>query len=163
VRSGARVRTCVCWQARRCETANNKHTTRYRRITDCGSECEKNNSQTTIKPITMRMRSSAFRALAYEAIICRRPSSSRKENDKRFHAYFGCSPKIVAFLWNRSYRKKTIPHGFRPTHMLWTLAFLKLYQGGTVMATLCKCDEKTLRKWVWKGINMLSDLGMVSH
>ena len=109
----------------------------------------------------MRITSSAVRLLAYEAIIHRSPALSRRINRRRFRANLGCSSRVCAYVWNRSVAKGILPPGFLPTHMLWTLVFLKLYCCETILATLCGCDEKTLRKWVWKGIDVLGELNLV--
>ena len=47
--------------------------------------------------------------------------------------------------------------------MLWTLAFMKLYDSEAVLAAICRCDEKTFRKWVWQGVDVLGDLDLVRH
>jgi hypothetical protein len=57
--------------------------------------------------------------------------------------------------------KNIVPEGFRRIHLLWTLTFLKLYCSEEIVSAICGCDEKTLRKWVWKGIDALGELNLV--
>lgn len=70
---------------------------------------------------------------------------------------------MCTYVWNRATRKGIIPEGFTVTHLLWTLVFLNLYCCETILSILCGCDEKTLRKWVWKGVDMLGNLDMASN
>ena len=83
---------------------------------------------------------------------------------KQFASFFGCTPVVASALWNRIDKKKEeidVPPGFSPSKLLWTLCFLKTYSSETVLSTLCNCTEKTLRKWVWKGIDILGDINLV--
>ena len=83
--------------------------------------------------------------------------------NRRFRSFFGCSSQVATALWNRARKKKLIPVDFSPKHMLWTLAFIKLYESEAVLAAICRCDEKTFRKWVWKGVDVLGELDLVRH
>ena len=83
---------------------------------------------------------------------------------RQFASFFGCTPAVAAAIWNRIEKKDEIDvdPNFTPTKLLWTLLFLKTYLSETVLATLCRgCTEKTLRKWVWIGIDILGDLDLV--
>ena len=84
---------------------------------------------------------------------------------RQFASFFGCTPAVAAALWNRIEKKKDeidVDPNFTPAKLLWTLLFLKTYLSETVLATLCRgCTEKTLRKWVWIGIDILGDLDLV--
>ena len=82
--------------------------------------------------------------------------------ERTFRSFFGCSSVVAAALWNRASKRNLLPVGFKPKHLLWTLAFMKLYDSGEVLAAICGCDEKTFRKWVWKGVDVLFDLDLVS-
>ena len=62
---------------------------------------------------------------------------------RQFKAFFGCSPRVVAALWNRIDRKGLAPAEFLPSHLLWTLFFLKLYSSEDVLAALLGSTRKT--------------------
>jgi hypothetical protein len=111
----------------------------------------------------MRITSKAVRQLAEQDVIHRSPALSRSINRRRFRANLGCSSRVCSYVWNRIVAKGILPKGFLPTHLLWTLVFLKLYCCETILAILCGCDEKTLRKWVWKGVDLLGQLNLVSQ
>ena len=110
----------------------------------------------------MRITREAVRQLTEQEILHRSPALSRKINKRQFRANFGCSSRVCAFLWNCLVVKGILPSGFLPKHLLWTLVFLKLYCSETTLAILCGCDEKMLRKWVWKGLDLLAELNLVS-
>jgi len=110
----------------------------------------------------MYINSKAIRQLAAAKIIHKSPALSRKINRRRFRANLGCSSHVCTYVWNRIVAKGILPQGFLPTHLLWTLVFLKLYCCETILASLCGCDEKTLRKWVWKGVELIGELNLVS-
>jgi hypothetical protein len=59
------------------------------------------------------------------------------------------SPYIVVEIWNQMAEIGVVPYGVEPGHLLWTLMFLKVYAPEPVLCSLCKCDPKTYRKWVW--------------
>jgi hypothetical protein len=85
---------------------------------------------------------------------------------RQFASLFGCTPAVASALWNRIDKKKEeigVHCDFTPTKLLWTLCFLKIYTSETVLSVICGCTEKTLRKWVWKGIDILADLDLVRH
>lgn len=104
----------------------------------------------------------AVEALA-QKITRRSPALSRSINRRRFRANFGVSAHTVSYLWELLSRRGNLPRGFRPSHLLWTLVFLNLYASEPIAAALCGCDEKTLRKWVWIGVDRLCELELVSH
>ena len=110
----------------------------------------------------MRISSTVLRHLAHENILHRSPLLSRSINRRQYRDNFGCSAKVASYCWNCADKKKLLPPGFRPTHLLWTFLFLKLYCCETVAAILCGCDEKTIQKWVWMGIGILQNLDLVS-
>ena len=103
----------------------------------------------------------AVQALA-QTITRRSPALSRSINRRRFQANFGVTPATVSYVWDLLLKEGNLPRGFRPTHLLWTLVFLKMYACEHITSALCGCDEKTLRKWVWIGVAKLSELDLVS-
>lgn len=63
-----------------------------------------------------------------------------------FPALFGVMRAICAHLWNLLRGK--IPDHLNPTHLLWSLMFLKCYLTEYVMSPIVRADGKTIRKWV---------------
>lgn len=87
-------------------------------------------------------------------------SSSILIGIRRFKAAFGTSPKICAIVWLKI--KIDLTPDFNETHLLWALFFLKNYNTESVNRSLFKCDEKTFRWRVWKIIESLALLKVVS-
>jgi hypothetical protein len=102
----------------------------------------------------------AFLALA-QTITKTSPIKAKQKATKRFVPTFGSKPSLVSVLWDLL-EVKTLPRGFRPIHLLWTLCFVKLYSSQATLSSLCGCDEKTFRKWVWLGLETISDLELAS-
>jgi hypothetical protein len=46
----------------------------------------------------------------------------------------------------------------KPTHLLWSLIFIKSNGKQREMAPKNKCDEMTWREWVWKGLYRINHL-----
>jgi len=94
-------------------------------------------------------------------LVCGRPPRSQNEYTNRiFRQHFGCSPLVVTTCWNRLGDNKTRIKADKidPCHLLWALLFLKVYGKESTNANLCKCSQKTFRKFIWKVIFALSDL-----
>jgi DDE superfamily endonuclease len=84
---------------------------------------------------------------------------SAKTEERRFRGHFGTSPEICSILWDMVDPGRTMPKGARPKHLLWSLAFLKLYLNEEALSGLAGgVDEKTLRKWTWIFVYAMSDL-----
>ena len=105
-----------------------------------------------------------FEALGFELLGCKNKGSS-KSKSRRFKAFFGAEPEIVAALWRELHESKWLffagVRGPKPVHLLWGLMFLRRYGTEETMAVLCKCSEKTFRKWAWfyaKGIANLDKI-----
>lgn len=79
---------------------------------------------------------------------------------RRFKCFFGVSPQVCAIVWDECYNK--LPNGAEPKHLLWCLFFLKQYQPEHVRRVILKADEKTIRKWTWSLITLLSDMNVVN-
>ena len=109
----------------------------------------------------MRISQKAFIALAETEALQIHHYRRLKDQIESFRAHHGCTPKICSMIWNRLVAKKLLPKGFKAVHLLWTLAYLKLYCTQKVLASMVDCDDKTLRKWVNKGIHCLADLDLV--
>ena len=62
--------------------------------------------------------------------------------DRSFRAHFGASPALVAELWDRI---QPPPDGSAPVHLLWTMAFLKMYETEETRASRFGTSAKTWR------------------
>ena len=109
---------------------------------------------------TMRISPAAVRRIAQDEVI-HRVSKSKRVSSERFAAAFGCSPKVAAALWNRLDGKDLLPRDALVKHLLWGLAFLKLYNVERAQAPPSGADEKTFRKWVWIVLDALAELDLV--
>ena len=72
-----------------------------------------------------------------------------------FTAHFGAGPKLVLEVWHRIQPK---PEGASGKHLLWAMAFLKMYETEDTAATRFKTTPKTWRKWVWSMLSAIQDL-----
>lgn len=100
-----------------------------------------------------------FRKYGHEYIKHSQQLSS-KTGYRRFRAFFGVSPATCAVLWTLIENK---PTGSKPTHLLWSLLFLKGYANEHVNSTIVGADEKTFRKWNWIFVDLLADLDVVKY
>ena len=79
--------------------------------------------------------------------------------DRRFRELFGVGPLVALLAWQLLNVHNLVPQGGTFLHLMWTLAFLKVYPTETVLAGLCGgCDTKTVRKWIWLFVYALSNL-----
>lgn len=79
---------------------------------------------------------------------------------RRFKGFYGVSPKICEIIWNKL--SDSIPIHSQPIHLLWCLHFLKHYNTEHNNSAIFRADEKSIRKWVWCLIELLSDMEVVS-
>jgi len=91
------------------------------------------------------------------------PNCARSERveTRRFKAYFGCSPERCAQLWfliRKLPAARALTKGGEPVHLLWALLWLKIYNTDEVCSGMCRCDEKTYRKWRWKFVKGMAAL-----
>lgn len=78
---------------------------------------------------------------------------------RRFKTFFGVSPNICSIVWKKL--EADLPHGALPKHLLWCLSSLKQYETEHCRRSLFNADEKTIRKWTWIFVKLLSDLNVV--
>lgn len=98
------------------------------------------------------MDSSAF-MLFFSSFTHRQMQIHNRHNLNIFNSFFGVSPLVCSEIWillNKQY----VPY-MKPVHLFWASLFLKQYNTENVSSMICKCDEKTFRKWVWLIINEL--------
>jgi hypothetical protein len=88
----------------------------------------------------------AFLTLA-QTITKKSPIKARQKALHRFVTVFGSKPSLVSVLWTHL-EAKTLPRGFRPIHLLWTMCFVKLYSSQATLSSLCGCWQ--LR---WKNLS----------
>jgi hypothetical protein len=104
-----------------------------------------------------------FLRVAYRCSTLREPASGRttETSYRQFRSLFGCMPKVCSLIWASLGRRQLLPAKANPKHLLWMLFFLKVYATENVTSRFFVCDEKTLRKWVWKLIAAVSRLDVV--
>ena len=76
--------------------------------------------------------------------------SSTKMKDHQFWEAFSTGPNVAAMLWWLIVMesKLVLPVGASPTHMLWSLLFLKTYGKETMLSSMAGgINEKTFWKW----------------
>jgi hypothetical protein len=81
---------------------------------------------------------------------------------RQFRTLFGCSPRVVAALYNTLLEQQLITEDKKLLHLLWTLNFLKTYGTETSMAKLFRSSEKTVHKHVGCFLDKYSKLYIVS-
>ena len=79
---------------------------------------------------------------------------------RRFMSFFGITPLVCSIVWDKV--KQNAPLGSAPKHLLWSLSFLKEYSHEHYRRAIFKADEKTIRKWTWIFVKLLSDLDVVN-
>lgn len=87
-------------------------------------------------------------------------SSSEYVALRRFKAFFGVTPHVCSLLWDKI--KNDVPNGGDPKHMLWSLSFLKQNAVEHYRRSIFHADEKTIRKWTWVFVELLSNLDVVT-
>lgn len=78
---------------------------------------------------------------------------------RRFKSFFGVSPEVCAKVWNLLVSDATSD----PKHLLWCLLFLKQYGTEHERRVILNADEKTVRKWTWVYVKLLSEINVVHH
>ena len=106
----------------------------------------------------MRITSAKVEAVAQSITRSHDTSSGNRIRPRFFLSLFGVSSNVVSQLWNLIENQGSHPKGFSPTHLLWTMCFIKVYGREETLSTLFGCDEKTMRKWVWIGLSIISDI-----
>ena len=81
---------------------------------------------------------------------------------RQFVSFFGVTPAIVASVWRKIRREGLLPDGGTPVHLLWSFAFLKTYGTEPQMAMLFHTTRKTFRQWVWRFVDAIFYLDVVS-
>lgn len=85
--------------------------------------------------------------------------STPKLSLRRFKSFFGITPLVCSIVWDEV--KNEAPYGAEPKHLLWCMSFLKEYSGEHYRRSIFDADEKTIRKWTWIFVKLLSNLNVV--
>lgn len=97
------------------------------------------------------------------AIGSRYTKTKSKESEttrqRRFKSFFGVTPHVCFLVWQRI--KNEAPPGSEPKHLLWCLNFLKEYSDEHTRKAVLGAVEKTIRKWSWIFVKLISDLNVV--
>lgn len=78
---------------------------------------------------------------------------------RRFKSLFGVTANVCSTIWEKIVQD--IPEGGKPKHLLWALLFLKQYSDEHTRRSIVGADEKTIRKWTWKFVELLSNMNVV--
>lgn len=85
---------------------------------------------------------------------------SKKIALRRFKSFFGVTPNVCSIIWKKL--QNELPDGAEPKHLLWCLLFLKQYSNEHNRHSILGADEKTIRKWTWTFIELLSNMDVVT-
>jgi hypothetical protein len=84
---------------------------------------------------------------------------STATEDRDFRECFGCPAKVAVQSWSLLASNDYLPEGSRLEHLLWMLAFMRMYGKKKQITTMCGgVDYKTLMKWVLLFIEALACL-----
>lgn len=99
-----------------------------------------------------------FVGIAFDLFRRGRRSNSFRVCDRRVRAWCGCSPLVIAKLWNLLDRSGLPEHASKE-RLLWGLHLLKSYNDEGTAAAFCGgVDEGTFNRWAWFFIEELSYL-----
>ena len=93
-------------------------------------------------------------------LIFGKPLNGRasKEELLEFRSLFGAPPVVCASLFRRCRRLEGPNRVDQPIHLLWTMAFLKLYITGNAFAKMFKVSKRTFFYYVWPGVSAIASL-----
>lgn len=79
---------------------------------------------------------------------------------RRFKSFFGVTPIVCSIIWEKL--TDELPAGAEPKHLLWSLLFLKQYSNEHNRRSIVNADEKSIRKWTWIFVELLSNMNVVT-
>lgn len=79
---------------------------------------------------------------------------------RRFKSHFGVTPFVCSIIWMKIIEQA--PDDYKPKHLLWGLNFLKTYTDEHARHSLFGADEKTIRKWTWVTVKLMSSMDVVN-
>ena len=80
-----------------------------------------------------------------------------KTEERLFIAYFGTTALVCSHVWSLIFPDISHHRRVSPTHLLWTLMFMKIYASTDVMSGIARCNPTTFQKWVWRILPALAD------
>ena len=78
----------------------------------------------------------------------------------RLKSLFGVTPELCTDAWALCY--DILTPTCLPMHFLWKFMFLKQCRTEEVNASTAGCDEDTFRDWVWRVLDVISYVDIVS-
>jgi len=78
-------------------------------------------------------------------------------NLRLFRSNFGVSPRTMQKCWTLLLMHAASSK-IKPKHLLWTCLFLKTYGKECTHCSICQCDPKTFRRWIWIVVRAISNL-----
>ena len=101
-------------------------------------------------------------AAHFELYAKKELQSSKFLSHRQFLTFFGVTSAIAASIWRKILREGLLPDGGTPAHLLWSFSFLKMYGTEPQMAMLFHTTRKTFRQWVWRFVDAIFYLDVVS-
>jgi hypothetical protein len=86
------------------------------------------------------------------------PRSSVDTRLRMFQSNFKYSPSRCAYLYRCIRNHPSLPEGYGPKHLLWTLYFLLTYATERRLCCILRADRKTIRKYTWPTITAIANL-----
>ena len=83
-------------------------------------------------------------------------------SSRQWESLFHASPAVCAYIWAKLIQQEQLPRGAQPHHLLWCLAFLKVYGTEGQMEALFRITRKTYRQWVWLMMESIYYMDVVS-
>jgi hypothetical protein len=77
------------------------------------------------------------------------PNLAAGTTARRWATNFATSPLVCSIVWDMLEPEDWAETTAEPKHLLWTMHFMKTYKKEGDLRGFAKCDEKTVRKWVW--------------
>ena len=77
---------------------------------------------------------------------------------EKFRHNFKYMPARCAIIFSLTRNHPTLPKGYEPKHLLWTLYFLLTYTTERRLCCVLKADRKTIRKYTWPTITAIACL-----
>jgi hypothetical protein len=79
-----------------------------------------------------------------------------------FSSMFGAKVEVVVMVWNEMVLHGHVGEGHKFEYLLWSLMFLKSYNTEDVLGNSNRIATNTLRKWIWKSVEGISKIQVVS-
>jgi hypothetical protein len=77
---------------------------------------------------------------------------------RRWATNFATSPLVCSIVWDMLKPEEWGENRVELKYLLWTMHFMKTYKKESDICGQVRCDEKTLRKWVWLFMERIAEL-----